>query len=42
MYNFLHHYGFSSGAEYGGDDVTDDLEDGFCCFVHNLVCVLKG
>jgi len=34
----LHHHGFAGCAEEGSDDVTEDLEYCFYCFVHSVVC----
>ena len=34
----LHHHGFACCTEEGSDDVTEDLEYCFYCFVHNSVC----
>ena len=36
--NNLHERCFSCCAEDGGDDVTENLEYCFPCFVHNSVC----
>jgi hypothetical protein len=32
--------GFACCAEDGGDDVAQDLEDGFYSLVHSFVCFL--
>ena len=34
----LHHHGFACCAEEGSDNVTEDLEYCFYCFVHSVVC----
>ena len=33
----LHHHRFSCGAEYGSDDVTDNLKNSLKCLVHGFV-----
>ena len=38
LHRSLHECGFAYCAKDGGDDVTDDLEDSFYCFVHNRLC----
>jgi len=34
----LHHHGFACCTEKGSDNVTEDLEYCFYCFVHSVVC----
>ena len=38
FHSLLHHHGFASCAEKCSDNVTEDLEYCFYCFVHSVVC----
>ena len=38
FHSLLHHSCFAGCAEEGSDNVTEDLEYCFYCFVHSVVC----